>query len=131
MAQHGCFDGERADGFWVDKAKIDYDFGDVAITRSISSYPRQNITLRQTLHEYRRRGEDGAIPRNLLILSLSRLYCQTFVIHLMYIARSLHVAQDVILKFGHRLQGIWHILILLDVADDLCSFGAFGEVDRV
>lgn len=49
----------------------------------------------------------------------------------MYIARSLHVAQDVILKFGHRLQGIWHILILLDVADDLCSFGAFGEVDGV
>lgn len=49
----------------------------------------------------------------------------------MYVARSLHVAQDVVLKFGHRLQRIWHILIHLDVADDLCSFRAFGEVDRI
>lgn len=49
----------------------------------------------------------------------------------MYVARSLHIAQDVVLKFGHWLERVGHILVLLDVADDLCGFGTFGEVDEI
>lgn len=134
VAQHVHFDGERANGFEVDKAKIDHvdlGLGQYAITQSIGGYPWYDHPLCQTLHRYRRRGEDGAIPRDFLILPLSRLYCQTFVVHLVYVARSLHVAQDVVLKFRHRLQRIWRILILLDIADDLCSFRAFGKVNVV
>ena len=49
----------------------------------------------------------------------------------MDVARSLHVGEDIILEFGNGLKGVGHFLVLLDVADDLGGFGAFGEVDEV
>ena len=49
----------------------------------------------------------------------------------MYVARSLHVAQDVVLKFRHGLEGVGNVLVLLNVANDFCGFGTFGEVDEV
>ena len=49
----------------------------------------------------------------------------------MNITSSLHVARDVILQVSHGFQGVGHALILLDVADDLGSFGAFGKVDQI
>ena len=49
----------------------------------------------------------------------------------MDVARRLHVGEDVILEFGNGLEGVGHVLVLLDVADDLGGFGAFGEIDEV
>lgn len=71
------------------------------------------------------------VPHNLLILSLTRLNLQTLVIHLMYIPSSLHVIQDVVLQLRHRLQRVPHILILLNISNDLSSLGTFSEVDEV
>ena len=68
-------------------------------------------------------------PRNLLILPLSRLHLQAPVVHLVHITSSLHVALDVILQVPYGFQGVGYALILLDVADDLGGFGAFGKVD--
>lgn len=96
--------------------------------------PNGNSTFygwtRQSLHRDGKRG-DGAVPCDFFIVPLSRLHCQTLIVHFMYIARSLHVAQDVVLKLRHWLEGVRHILVLLDVADDLCRFGPFGKVDVV
>lgn len=49
----------------------------------------------------------------------------------MHITRCLHVGENVLLKLWDRLQWIWHILVLLNVADDLCSLAALGEIDEV
>jgi len=49
----------------------------------------------------------------------------------MYVTRSGHVAQNVILELGHRLQGICHILVLLNVTNYLCCLGPLGEIDEV
>lgn len=49
----------------------------------------------------------------------------------MNVTSSLHIAENVVLQFWHRLQGIRSILILLDVANDLGSLGSLGEIDQV
>ena len=49
----------------------------------------------------------------------------------MHIACCLHIREDVLLKLWDWLQWIWHILVLLNVANDLCSLAALGEVDEV
>lgn len=49
----------------------------------------------------------------------------------MHVTRRIHVGQYVVLQFRNRLQRIWHVLILLDVADHLCSLRTLGEVDEV
>ena len=72
-----------------------------------------------------------AIPRNLLILILPRLDRQTAIVHLVHVARRLHVGEDVFLQLGDRLQRVGDRLTLLDVADDVCGLGAFGEVDEI
>lgn len=48
----------------------------------------------------------------------------------MHIPRRLHITQDILLELRHRLKGVRHVLVLLDVADYLCGFGALGEVDE-
>ena len=68
-------------------------------------------------------------PCNLLVLALSRLHLQALVVHLVHVARRLHVAEDVVLEVDDRFEGVGHVLVLLDVADDFGGFGAFGEVD--
>ena len=70
-------------------------------------------------------------PCNLLVLPLPRLHLQTLIVHLVHIARSLHIAQNVILQVADGLQGVGHVLVLLDVTDDFGGFGALGEVDEV
>lgn len=70
-------------------------------------------------------------PRDLLILPLPRLDGQTLVIHLVHVARLLHVAQDVLLQLRHRLKRVRHVLVLLNVTDHFGRFGALGEVDEV
>ena len=72
-----------------------------------------------------------SVPCNLLIFTLSRLHLQTCVVHFVYVARRLHVREDVILQLRYRLQRIRHILVLLDVAYDFGCLRALGEVDEV
>jgi hypothetical protein len=48
----------------------------------------------------------------------------------MHVSRCLHIGQDIILKLLYRLQRIRHVLILLDVADDLGRLCALGEIDE-
>lgn len=48
----------------------------------------------------------------------------------MHITRCLHIAQDVLLKFGNGRQRVRDILVLLNVSDDFCGFGPFGKVDQ-
>lgn len=71
------------------------------------------------------------IPYNLLVLTFAWFNLQALVVHLMDISCSLHVAQDVVLQLGHRLQGITHILVLLDVTNHLCCLCPLGKVDQV
>jgi hypothetical protein len=71
------------------------------------------------------------IPHNLLILSLTRLNLQTLVIHLVNIPSGLHVVQDVILQLRHWLQRVPYVLILLNISNDLSSFGTFSKVNEV
>lgn len=73
----------------------------------------------------------SCLPRDLLVLSLSRFHRQALVVHLMYIARRLHVAEDVILQVRHRLQRIRHVLVLLNPPDHFGRLGTLGEVDEV
>jgi hypothetical protein len=49
----------------------------------------------------------------------------------MHIARTLHVREDVVLQLRDWLQGVRHVLVLLDVTNDFGSFCALGEVDKV
>ena len=72
-----------------------------------------------------------SVPCNLLIFSLARLHLQTCVVHFVYVARRLHVREDVILQLRHRLQRVRYVLVLLDVADHLGSLRTLGEVDKV
>jgi len=68
-------------------------------------------------------------PHDLLVFSLTWLYRQTLLIHLMHIPCCLHVAQYVILQLWYRLQGVRHILVLLDITYNFCRLGTFGEVN--
>lgn len=47
----------------------------------------------------------------------------------MDVAGCLHVVEDVLLQLHDGLQVVGHVLVLLDVADDLGCFGVLGEVD--
>ena len=49
----------------------------------------------------------------------------------MDVARRLHVTEDVVLQVAYRFEGVRNVLVLLNVADDVGCFGAFGEVDEV
>ena len=49
----------------------------------------------------------------------------------MHVACRLHVAQYIILEIADRLEWIGHILIILDVADNIGGFGALRKVDKV
>ena len=49
----------------------------------------------------------------------------------MNIARRLHVGEDVILQLRNRLQGVWHVLVLLDIAYHFSSFCSLCKVDEV
>jgi hypothetical protein len=48
-----------------------------------------------------------------------------------HISSGLHVAQYIVLQVANGLKGVWDVLVLLNVSDDICGFGAFGEVDQV
>jgi len=72
----------------------------------------------------------SSIPSDLFVLSFSRLYLQTPVIHLVDVSSGLHVAKDVVLQLGHRLEEIRHVLILLNVPDHFSSLGTLVEVDK-
>lgn len=71
-----------------------------------------------------------SIPCNLLILALAGFNLETSVVHVVYVPGGLEVAEDVILKFGHRLEEIGDVLVLLDVSDDLGGLGSLVEVDQ-
>ena len=71
------------------------------------------------------------LPHDLLVFSLPGLDLQALVVHLMNVASSLHVAQDIILQLRHRLQGVGYILELLNVADHLGCLCPLGKVDKV
>jgi len=49
----------------------------------------------------------------------------------MHVTCCLHVAQDVVLKLRNRLKRIWHVLILLNVANHFGCLSPLGEVDEV
>lgn len=49
----------------------------------------------------------------------------------MHVAGGLHAAQNVILQLRNRLQLVWDILVLLNVANDFSGFGALVEVNQV
>ena len=49
----------------------------------------------------------------------------------MHIACRLHVTQYVILQIGHRFENVGHILILLDISNNVGGFGSFGKIDEV
>ena len=49
----------------------------------------------------------------------------------MHISSVFHIAQYVFLQVADGLEGVWDVLVLLDVSDDISRFGAFGEVDQV
>lgn len=70
-------------------------------------------------------------PRNLLIFPLPGLHIQALLVHLVHVSGGLHVAQNVFLQLGHRLQRVCDILVLLNVADDFRCLGTLGEVDEV
>jgi hypothetical protein len=46
------------------------------------------------------------------------------------IARSLEVAEDVILEFADGLEEIGYVLILLDIADNFGGLGSLVEVNQ-
>lgn len=71
------------------------------------------------------------LPHNLLVFSFPRLNLQALVVHLVHVAGSLHVAQDVVLQLRHRLQRVGDVLVLLDVADHLGRLCTLGKVDEV
>lgn len=73
----------------------------------------------------------SCLPCNLLIFPFPWLYSQALIVHLMHIARCLHIAENVILQVSNRLQGIRHLLVLLDLSNDFSGFGSLGEVDQV
>ena len=49
----------------------------------------------------------------------------------MHIARALHIVENILLQLWHRLQRVWHFLVLLNVLDDLGRFGPLGEIDQI
>lgn len=71
------------------------------------------------------------LPSNLLVLSFSWLDNETSVIHLMHVSGRLHILQNVLLQLWHCVKRVWHILILLNIPNDLGSLGSFGKVDKV
>jgi hypothetical protein len=71
------------------------------------------------------------LPRNLLVLALPRFNLQALIVHLMHITGLSHIAEDIFLQIGDRVERVGHVLILLDVADDFGRLGALGKVDEV
>ena len=67
---------------------------------------------------------------NNTFLALPRLDFQTSVVHVVYIASTLEVTENVILEFADGLQKIRHILVLLDIPNDFCSLSPLIEVDQ-
>lgn len=49
----------------------------------------------------------------------------------MHVARGLHVAENVVLQVSDRFERIRHVLVLLDVPNDLCCFGTLGKIDLI
>ena len=90
--------------------------------------PKKNKMCQLTCHSISNTSNHQ--PCNLLILPLPWLHLQALLIHLMHVTRSLHVAKDVVLQVHHGLQRVRDVLELLNALDDLCSLGAFGEVDE-
>lgn len=72
-----------------------------------------------------------SLPCDLLILPLSWLNLQTALVHLMDITSGLHISQDIFLKLRDTLQAVRHVLVLLNVTDDLGSLCALGEIDEL
>lgn len=71
------------------------------------------------------------LPRDLLVFSLSGLHLQTPLVHLVDIASALHVLENIILKFIHGSKREWHILVLLDIANDFGRLCPLGEIDQI
>ena len=70
-------------------------------------------------------------PRDLFVLPLPRLDLQTLLVHLVHIACRLHVVQYVILEIGDGLEWVGHILIILDISDNIGGFDALRKIDKV
>ena len=70
-------------------------------------------------------------PCDLLVLPLSWLDLQALVVHLVHIARTVHVAEDIILKIANGPQRIRDVLELLDVANHVGGLGPLRKVDEV
>lgn len=49
----------------------------------------------------------------------------------MHVTGGLHVLQNVILKLRNRLQGVRHVLVLLDVPDNFRCLGPLRKIDEV
>ncbi len=49
----------------------------------------------------------------------------------MHIPRCLHIVEDVILQVAHRLQRVWHLLVLLNLPNHFRRFRPLGEIDEV
>jgi hypothetical protein len=49
----------------------------------------------------------------------------------MYITGTLHMTQNIVLQIGDRLKQIGHILVLLNIADNLSRLGMLIEVDEM
>ena len=49
----------------------------------------------------------------------------------MHISCCLQIAEDVILKFRDRLEGIRDVLVLLDFSDHFSSFDSLSEVNQI
>jgi hypothetical protein len=47
----------------------------------------------------------------------------------MHIPGCLHIAQYILLELWYGLQGVRHILVLLDITNNFSRLGTFGEVD--
>jgi hypothetical protein len=49
----------------------------------------------------------------------------------MHIACRLHVGEDILLQLRYGLQGVRHVLILLDVTNDFSRLCPLGKVDQI
>lgn len=71
-----------------------------------------------------------SIPCNLFILTLPGLDLQTPFVHVVYVASTLKVTEDVILELPDRLQKVRYVLVLLNITNDFCGLGPLIEVDQ-
>ena len=49
----------------------------------------------------------------------------------MHVSSSLHVTQDVVLEFWHKLERIRHVLVLLNITNHLGGLRPLCEVDQI